>query len=429
MNPLETLVAANPLPRLFSGAGLVMGIIAAFLVWAYYAELDEVAVASGKIVPKGQVKVIQHLEGGIIHKINVTEGQKVRAEAPLVELRLGTEAVNRDEVEIETKSLLLKKARLEAESTGSKLVFPKGLAARYDGMVSAERKAYESRRRQWQSNQVIFREQTSQKTHAIRESTARLKGIKEKLKLVERRFVMSKDLLASKLVPKMEHLELEDEVTSLRAEADELSKRLPNLRAAHAEARERERTGLINFQRAVIEELQQVELSIARNRELITKVGDQSSRREIRSPIDGIVKNLRYHTVGGVVRPGEAIMEIVPSDENLVVELNLNPVDVGYVRVGQPTVVKVTSFDFARYGGLEGRVINIAPDSSIEQDGTAYFRVMVETSKDYLGDEPGVNRIIPGMLATGDIHTGYRSVLDYFIAPVLKLKHEAFRER
>ena len=429
MNPLDSLVAANPLPRLFSGAGLIMGVIAVFLGWAWFAQLDEVAVASGKIVPKGQVKVIQHLEGGIIHTINVTEGQKVKAGDQLVELQLAASETNRDEVAIETNSLLLKKARLEAETSGNPLVFPEGLAARYDGMVSAERKAYESRRRQWQSNQTIFHEQTLQKMHAIRETTARLKGITEKLKLAERRFTMSKDLLASKLVPKMEHLELEDEVTSLRAEADELDKRLPNLRAAHAEARERERTGLINFQRAVIEELQQVELSIARNRELMNKVGDQSSRREIRSPIDGVVKNLRYHTVGGVVRPGEGIMEIVPTDENLVVELNLNPVDVGYVRVGQPTVVKVTSYDFVRYGGLEGRVINIAPDSSIGPDGTAYFRVMVETRKDYLGDTPDVNRIIPGMLATGDIHTGYRSVMNYFIAPVLKLKHEAFRER
>jgi adhesin transport system membrane fusion protein len=290
MNPLESLVAASPLPRIFSGAGLVMGIIVEFLGWAYYAELDEVAVASGKIVPKGQVKVIQYLEGSIIHKINVTEGQKILAGAPLVQLQLGAETINRDEVEIETNSLLLERARLEAESTGGKLIFPKGLATRYDGMVSAERKAYESRRRQWQNIQVIFREQTTQKTHAIPESTARLKGIKEKLKLAEWRFVMSKDLLASKLVPKMEHLELEDEVTSLRAEVDELSKRLHNPRAAHAEARERERTGLINFQRAVIEEPQQVELSIARNRELITKIGDQSSRREISSPIYGIVK-------------------------------------------------------------------------------------------------------------------------------------------
>ncbi len=429
MNSLDSLVAANPLPRLFSSAGLIMGVIAVFLGWAWFAQLDEVAVASGKIVPKGQVKVIQHLEGGIIHTINVTEGQKVKAGDLLVELQLAASETNRDEVAIETNSLLLKKARLEAETSGNPLVFPEGLAARYDGMVSAERKAYESRRRQWQSNQTIFHEQTLQKMHAIRETTARLKGITEKLKLAERRFTMSKDLLASKLVPKMEHLELEDEVTSLRAEADELEKRLPNLRAGHAEARERERTGLINFQRAVIEELQQVELSIARNRELMNKVGDQSSRREIRSPIDGVVKNLRYHTVGGVVRPGEGIMEIVPTDENLVVELNLNPVDVGYVRVGQPAVVKVTSYDFVRYGGLEGRVINIAPDSSIGPDGTAYFRVMVETSKDYLGDKPDVNRIIPGMLATGDIHTGYRTVLNYFIAPVLKLKHEAFRER
>lgn len=240
---------------------------------------------------------------------------------------------------------------------------------------------------------------------------------------------MSADLLKSKLVPKMEHLQLRDEVTSLKAEIDELTKRLPKLRAAHAEAKEREHTGLINFQRAAIEELAEVELAIARNRELITKISDQSSRREIRSPIDGIVKNLRYHTVGGVVKPGEPIMEIVPSDENLIVEVNLNPVDVGYVRVGQPAVVKVTSYDFVRYGGLEGKVINIAPDSNIAADGTAFFKVMIETTRDYLGDTPGTNRIIPGMQATADIHTGYRTVLEYFIAPVLKLKYEAFRER
>ncbi len=332
-----------------------MAIIAGFLAWGWFAELDEVAVAPGKIVPKGQVKVIQHLEGGIIEKINVAEGQKVTVNAPLVQLSLGVSATNRDEVEIETNSLLLKKARLEAEATGTEPVFPKGIAARYDGMVSAERKAFESRKRQWRSNQAIYREQTTQKRHAIQESSARLKGVRSKLELAESRLAMSADLLKSKLVPKMEHLQLRDEVTSLKAEIDELTKRLPKLRAAHAEAKEREHTGLINFQRAAIEELAEVELAIARNRELITKISDQSSRREIRSPIDGIVKNLRYHTVGGVVKPGEPIMEIVPSDENLIVEVNLNPVDVGYVRVGQPAVVKVTSYDFVRYGGSKER--------------------------------------------------------------------------
>lgn len=162
---------------------------------------------------------------------------------------------------------------------------------------------------------------------------------------------------------------------------------------------------------------------------MLRQATDQELRTEIRSPIDGVVKNMRFTTLGGVVKGGEPIMDIVPTGDTLVIEARLDPVDRGYVQVGQPATVKVSTFDYARYGGLEGEVTLVAPDSTQPENAPPFFRVLVETDKDYLGDQPGEFAITPGMQASVDIHTGTRSVLEYLIRPVLKMKHEAFRER
>jgi membrane fusion protein, adhesin transport system len=156
---------------------------------------------------------------------------------------------------------------------------------------------------------------------------------------------------------------------------------------------------------------------------------EQKGRTEIRSPIDGTVKNLRYNTIGGVVRPGEPIMEIVPERDRLVIEARLDPADRGYVRVGQAAVVKLSTYDFVRYGGLDGRVVRIAPDTDNSTTGRTFFRVVVETDRTWLGAEKGALPISPGMEATVDIKTGRRTVIDYLLRPILKLQSEAFRER
>ena len=171
------------------------------------------------------------------------------------------------------------------------------------------------------------------------------------------------------------------------------------------------------------------EQEIARIREVLKRATEQGSRAEIKSPVAGVVKNLRFNTIGGVIKPGEPILEIVPTGENLVVQSRLNPTDRGYVSEGQKATVKISTYDFARYGGLNGTVIQVAPDTSMDENGQPYFRVVVQTNKNYLGREEGSLPIVPGMQATVDIHTGKKSVIDYLIRPVLKLKHEAFRER
>ena len=172
-----------------------------------------------------------------------------------------------------------------------------------------------------------------------------------------------------------------------------------------------------------------MELEVGRQQELLTTARAQQQRSEVVSPIDGVVKRSRFNTIGGIVRPGDSIMEIVPSEDVLVVEARLSPVDVGHVAVGQPALVKISTFDYLRYGGLEGTIKHVAADSSADQSGQQFFKMIIETSTSRLEIGEQSYHIKPGMEALVDVKIGTRSALSYLIKPVLKLRHEAFRER
>jgi adhesin transport system membrane fusion protein len=240
---------------------------------------------------------------------------------------------------------------------------------------------------------------------------------------------MSADLLKEGLTSRMEHSQLQSHVEELIGEAASLRSALPRTRASLVESQERARELTLKFGREAQEQLVETELNIARTQEMLTTASEQAGRSTIKSPITGIVKNMRYHTIGGVVRPGEPIMDIVPSEDALVIEAKLNPVDRGFVRAGQKATVKIDTYDYSRYGGIDGEVIAVAPDSTIPEGGQPYFRVVVSTAKPYLGDAKEGLIIAPGMGATVDIHTGTKSVMTFLLRPVLKLKAEAFRER
>lgn len=429
MKSLDTLLAARPFPGAHRIAVVVMVLVASFFGWAYFAHFDEVAVAQGVVVPQGQVKVIQHLEGGIIDAIDVAEGKTVSKGDPLMRLELGMNAANKAELQVQIDGLMIKRDRLRAEANGDALKFQSNIDKRMAHIVRNERSIFQNRKRQVASGLEVLKNRSRQKELEVRELETKLRGREASLKLLVQRFAMSKDLRKNELVSKLEHLKLESELETLKTTVSELRSSLPKAQAALAEAREREKTERLNFRRGVLEELGQVEVMIARNRQIMSRASDQATRTVIRSPIDGVVKNLRFHTLGGVVRPGDAIMEIVPTQDALLVEARLSPVDVGYVKVGQPAVVKLVTYDFVRYGGLDGKVINVAPDSSQDREGNPYFRVVVRTEKSYVGDEPNSLPITAGMSSIVDIHTGEKPILEYLISPVLKLKHEAFRER
>ena len=408
---------------------MIILVIVVFAAWASFTGLDEVSTAEGEIVPLGQVKVIQHLEGGIVQDIFVAEGARVSEGDPLIQLDLASGGANREELQVNLDGLELTLARLDAEAHGKKLELPTEQAARRPDIASAEQREFDARKRELASTLSVLRQLVRQRDLEIGEFESKADAFAEDLRLAERNFKISKDLLDQGLTTQVDHLKIERDVAALKGEISTIKVSISRARSAKPEAREREREETLKFRREAQEKLSKTEQAMARAREQLLKATEQVGRTEIKSPIEGVVKNLRYHTIGGGVTPGDPIMEIVPVGESLVVEARLNPVDRGYVQEGQAAVVKVSTYDFVRYGGLAGQVRRIAPDTNTDPEGNPYYAVIVETEKSYLGVEEGSLPIVPGMEAIVDIHTGQRSVLDFLIRPVLKLKHEAFRER
>lgn len=426
---LDTLLTHHPLPSWRMFAWPVMALMTAAVVWAFFAQLDEVAVATGEVVPQGNIKVIQHLEGGIVSTLYVEEGDTVQADQSLLLLDLASSGTNKEELQVRLDSELLVEARLRAEADGTEPQFLADLVQRRPTLVASQRQAFEARRRELASTLRVMEEQVKQKQLEIQELASKRKGAARNFNLARERLKISQSLLSEGLTARIEHLELEAEVESLEGEIRGLDSSIPKAQAALEESRQRLEEGQIRFRREAQDELGKTGQSIARIQELLAKATEQGLRADIKSPIAGVVKNLKYNTIGGVVRPGEPILEIVPTGANLVIEAKLNPTERGFIHEGQEAVVKVSSYDFARYGGLDGEVIRVGADSSTDEEGNPYFRVVVRTSKNYLGEREGQLPITPGMQATVDIHTGKKSVMDYLIRPVLKMKHEAFRER
>ena len=429
MSRLDALVGGKRASTFRASALLICILLASLLIWSIFARLDEVSVAMGEVVPQGQMKVIQHFEGGIIQRIDVVEGTRVKAGQVLVQLDLASAGTNRNELVVQRDGLILRKTRLESQISGTEPRFPEKEAARRVELVRVERQSYRAWKRQVKTTLAVLEKQINQRVLEIKQLDAQLKSVKIDLGISHQRLGMSKSLLSEGLTPRMEHLQLEGEVEKLAGQAAVLQQSVPRAKAALAEARARYEQEQEKSGRRLIERLAGVELQIARVDTLIDQATDQFRRTIIRSPIDGIVKNMRYNTIGGVVRAGEAIMEIVPLTDKLVIEARLNSIDRGYVQVGQRAVVKILTYDFVRYGSLNGIVERIGASTNVDPNGEPYYQVIVQTEKTCLGDEKGLLPIAPGMQATVDIHTGTRSVLNYFVKPVLKLRNDAFRER
>ncbi|MBF0305133.1 MAG: HlyD family type I secretion periplasmic adaptor subunit [Alphaproteobacteria bacterium] len=429
MNGLRDLPAKYPVSGWQHVARLIVLLLAALIAWANFALLDEVTIAQGEVVPEGKVKMIQHLEGGIVRDIHVREGAVVKEGDPLMQIELPTLANNREEMQVRMDGLKLSRARLQAEANHAPLVFPEEEAKRRPDLVMSEKRVHEARARELESTLAVLNEQMRQRALEVQELKARQRSSSNNLRLTRQKVAMSRDLLSQGLTARMEHVQLESDLERIQGELEALDVAVPRGEAAVAESKERQNEERQKVSREAESQLGQVELDIARIRELLSEATSQFRRAQITSPIDGIVKNLQQHTIGGVIRPGEPIMEIVPVNERLLVEAKLNPADRGYVTAGQKAVVKVTAYDFTRYGGLDGNVILVAPDTTVGADGQPFYRMLVETDRAHLGATLADLPITPGMQATVDVHTGTRTVIEYLLKPVLKLRGEAFRER
>ncbi|WP_119420828.1 HlyD family type I secretion periplasmic adaptor subunit [Desertibaculum subflavum] len=429
MSAVDDLLAEHPSPRWGPIVWASIALIVAGIGWAAVTELDEVASASGEVVPQGKVKVVQHYEGGMIAELYVQEGSVVAEGEPLLQLDLSASGANREELQVRLDALLIARARLLAEANGSPVEFPPEPARRRPDLVAAEQQNYRARTEQQTSAVEALKALVRQRELEIRQLRERQRTIGGDLRLARERMRMSSELVEKSLTSKLDHLAVQREYEMLEGEVAGLAIQVPRAQAALEETQLRLKEQEARFRRDALEELAKNEPQMDRIREQLVISTDQVRRTKVLSPTDGVVKDLRYTTIGGVVRPGEPIMQVVPTQATLVVEARLMPADRGYVRVGQPAQVKVTAYDFYRYGALEGRVTGIAADSTVGQDGVAFFKLMVETGRNYFGEERDALPITAGMQTSVDVHTGTRTVMEFLLKPVLRIRYEGFRER
>lgn len=430
MSALDSIVRKYPIPAWQPLAWIIMAFVGGAIAWAYSARLDTVAIALGEVIPQGQVKTVQHLEGGVVERIHVVEGDTVTAGQPLLQLDLQTSATNTDELRVRLDGLILKRARLRAEANGEPLSLPEDLSRDRPFMAEAEEQAFLGRISNLGSRIRVLEKQEQQRELEINEFKVRREVIANDLRLAQENYDRILPLLDKNLIAKDEVTKLEREVQSLRGETRTIDASLPRARAALAEVREKLANATAEFRTEAATQLGEAELEIRRHEKLLERAENEVGRLEIVSPIDGVVKTMTHNTVGGVIRPGEPIMEIVPNQERLVIEARINPIDIGHIHPEMPATVKFTTYDFIRYGALEGRIASIGADIDTDpQTGEQYFKAIVETDQTYLDTGDARYEIFPGMQAQVDVHLGDKTVMDFLIQPVLKMRLEAFRER
>ena len=365
-----------------------VALIGALLIWSYFAKLVEVTTGTGKVVPTSREQIIQSLEGGILSELFVREGDQVEQNQILAQLDLTKTEATVEESATRYRASLAKIARLEAEVNQSELIFPQDLH-KYPDLLQVEMRLYEARQK------------------ALDESIA---GLEHSLALVEEELALTQNLASQGAASNVEVLKLQRQVS-------ELHLKITDKRSEHI-VRAREE---LNRTKAEADSLE----SVIRGRE------DSLSRLTLRSPVRGIVKNVAVTTRGGIIPPNGELMQIVPLEDQLLIEARISPRDIAYIYPGQPAKVKITAYDYAIFGGLEGEVTLISPDTIQDEfkPELFYYRVFIRTDTDSLTDKAGnPYAIVPGMIASVDIKTGEKTVFDYLMKPFGRVK-DAMRER
>ena len=425
---LEAVIdrVGQPQWRLWDKRALI--VLSLIILWTLFARIDRVVTAPAKVIPIDKVKVIQHLEGGIVKELVVKEGQQVKAGEPLVVLNLATVGVNGMELSTRMAAMNLTKSRLKAESNGAEFSVPSKIDKKLVASANAEKNTFLARRSEHQSTLAALEGQLTQAKQRVGELRARLTSSQQSLRLAQQELAISEKLIADKLVSEIEHSQRKGNVERLKGDVAAAEQSIPGALAQVDEmtARKAEEKG--KYRRRASDELVELERNAATLGEQVTRADDQEGRAVIRAPIDGYVKNLKYVAMGNVVKAGEPIMEIVPTKDQLVLEVKLMPADRGYVKLGQEAVVKISAYDFYRYGGLEGKVQAIAADTDEGRNQEQYFRVIVETKQAYFGDISQGMLITPGMNGEVDIKVETQSLLWALLRPIFRLKAEAFKE-
>jgi adhesin transport system membrane fusion protein len=401
-----------------------------FIIWSSFAKIDISARGEGQVVPSSEVQIISNLEGGIVDEFFVKEGDTVKKEQTIMRLRdvganseLGTN-------EARYLGLLATITRLQAEVEGKPTIeFPPEVMEKAPQSVAEEMSAFSANRMKLSGQTMVLETELAQRRQEVSELQSKSSDLAGVIRLQQQELEQIRPLVERGSAPRIELLQLERGIKEKETELNSVRNSIPRANSAIAQAQAR-----IGELRSTLTAQSQMELAaktIEMNalKQTLSGLQDRKGRTEIKSPVDGIVKDLKVNTVGGVVKPGEPVVEIVPMDDQLIVEAKIKPADIARLRPGMPSMVKFTAYDFAVYGGLKGKVTEISADTIKNEKGESFYRVKVRTDQNILKHNGEVLPIIPGMVANVDIMTGQRTVMQYLLKPVSKTLENSMNEK
>ena len=402
----------------------------AFMIWASVTTLDIVSIATGEVVPSSQLKTVQHLEGGIVSKILVREGEIVEKGQKLVVLAPTASSADVNELKVRLAGLEIEVVRLDGlVSTKNKPSYSAQLQLKYPKLVEQSIQRAKIQRRRHKSELLKQKKSILQRRQTVAEVKIRIKNSKAGLKLIREQVAISKKLLSQGLTNRYDHLDLLKEEGRLNGGIEEDLATVARAKAALAEGQASLAAIQDIFDDENRKELDKARQTYSELSQRMAKYKDSYDRTSLRAPVGGIVKSLYVATIGGVIKAGDPVIDLVPEGDRLVIEAKLATADIGYVERGQDVIVKLASADAARFDGLAGEVASISPDTLMTPEGSPYYKVMVQTNKSYFEKGKARYNLLPGMQVVANIQTGQRKVFEYFLEPFLASMGDAMQER
>lgn len=412
---------------------LVAALLAVFTLWSSLTELEEVSRGDGRVIPAQKTQIIQSAEPGVIAEIFVRQGQRIAKGDMLVRLDKTPTSANLGEVEAKVRSLNAQLTRLQLENEGridEEFPCPADIEKKAPAVCRAEADLFNARVNGLKSKRRVFEEKAEQKRRELSENESNVTRFTEALKLAKRELAMVRPLAEKKIISDLDLIKAQRAVSEaegqLRGATEAKARAEAGVREAELQIEEQ---NLIFRQTAMAEMTEKrAELSVAE--ETTKGAAERVKRTDIRSPVDGIVNEIYFNTQGAFLSPGDKVLSIVPVEDALLVEARVKPSDIAFIRAGQPSLVKITAFDYSIYGGLDGEVKNVSADTMVDPvTKEPYYTVIVRTKDTTLKSSRGENQIMPGMICNVDIMTGRKSIMRYLLKPINKAREHAMRER
>jgi len=422
--------AVHRTPRYLMSVVMIFALfVVAAIVWMKWAQIDVVIRGSGKVSPASQVQNIQSLEGGIISEIMVAEGQSVETGQSLIKISDVAFSSSFEENRLLYLELLARSSRLSAEAFGRDFKPEPEVSEEAPHLVKSEKSLFDSNQAQLKETLNGLEEKISQQKSALLEAQSKQRQLKKSLDLVKKEIKIKQPLKERGIISEVEFLQLQQRENEFEGEIEAARLSVPRIKSTIEEARFNKQKEKLNFQNNAKKELNEVNSEISRIKETQTALQDRVKRTTLRSPVNGIVQRLYINTIGGVISPGNNILDIVPQEDSLLVELKIRPADIAYVNVGQFARLKFSAYDFAIHGSLQGIVTFVSADTITNDEGESFFLVRVKPNKPFLGAKSGELPIKIGMTAEADIITAKKTILSYLTEPVHRGIDKALRER